>query len=263
MELNKANYYSNEADWHYMSVSQYKDFVNCEARALAKLKKEWDSGFNSKALVVGNYVHSYFEDAQAHKEFIEENKSVILKKNGDLYSEFVQADEMIKALEKDNFFNFVYQGEKEIILKKSLFGTEWKARIDCFNLEKGYLVDLKTTRSLSQRYWSNEIKAYVSFVEEYGYIAQMAVYKTLLELTYGKDVTPYIFAVTKESPADIAAIEFHPTRFEIELEKIQERLPRILAVKKEELEPSSCGKCDYCRSKKQLTGFIEVADLLE
>lgn len=263
MQLNKANYYSNEADWRYMSVSQYKDFLKCEARALAKLKQEWQSDFNGKALVVGNYVHSYFEDAQAHADFIEENKKMIKKKNGELYSEFVQAEEMIKALEKDNFFNFVYQGEKEIILTRTLFETEWKARIDCFNLEKGYLVDLKTTRSLDQRYWSNEVKSYVSFVEEYGYIAQMAVYKTLLELTYGKEVTPYIFAVTKETPSDIAAIEFHPSRFEIELDKIQENLPRILSIKKGDTLPLNCGKCDYCRSTKQLTGFIEVADLLE
>ena len=40
-------------------------------------------------------------------------------------------------------FRFVYQGEKELILTGTLFDTEWKARIDCFNLEKGYLVDLK------------------------------------------------------------------------------------------------------------------------
>lgn len=31
LTLSDKNYYSTEADWHYMSVSQYKNFNECEA----------------------------------------------------------------------------------------------------------------------------------------------------------------------------------------------------------------------------------------
>ena len=61
----------------------------------------------------------------------------------------------------------------------------------------------------------------------------MAVYKNLLEQTYNREITPYIFAVTKESPPDIAGISIYP------------------------------GRCEYCRQHKSLTGFLEVGDLLE
>ncbi|MHC5248799.1 PD-(D/E)XK nuclease-like domain-containing protein [Enterococcus sp. LJL90] len=262
MKLNKQNYYSNEADWQYMSVSQFKDFQKCEAAALAKLKEEWQPTSNPIVLLVGNYVHSYFESNEAHEEFISENRNSILKRDGSERAEFIQATDMIEALEYDNFFNFVYQGQKELILTDSFLGTDWKARIDCFNEAKGYFVDLKTTRSLSQRYWSTKYRSYVSFVEEYGYVLQMGVYKALLEQVYDKEVTPYIFAVTKESPPDIAGIEIHPARFEFELALLEKELPRILSVKYGEEKPTMCGKCEYCRGHKQLRGFIEIEDLL-
>lgn len=73
--LSDANYYSNEADWQYMSTSQYKSFLKCEAAALAKLKGEWTPTSDPKALLVGNYVHSYFESQEVHEAFKEENKS--------------------------------------------------------------------------------------------------------------------------------------------------------------------------------------------
>lgn len=263
MELSKKNYYSNDADWQFMSVSQFKSFHECEASTLARLKGEWQPEKDKTALLVGNYVHSYFESSEAHEEFIEENRNSILKKDGTERAEFVQALDMIKALEYDEFFKFVYQGKKEIILTGTLFNTEWKARIDCFNQEKGYFVDLKTTRSLGMRYYSEKYRSYVSFVEKYNYILQMAVYKTLLEQKFGKEFTPYIFAVTKESPPDIAAIEIYPGRFDFEMKLLEQELPHVLKVKYGEVEPKMCGKCEYCRQHKKLSGFIEVGDLLE
>lgn len=62
IKLNDDNYYGNEADWQYMSVSQYKNFLKCPAAALAKLKGDWQPSSDPIALLVGNYVHSYFED---------------------------------------------------------------------------------------------------------------------------------------------------------------------------------------------------------
>ena len=65
--LSDENYYSQEADLAYMSVSQYKKFLECETAALAKLKGEWTPESDPKALLVGNYVHSYFESPKFMK----------------------------------------------------------------------------------------------------------------------------------------------------------------------------------------------------
>lgn len=38
IKLSQNNYYSVEADSQYFSVSQYKDFMKCEAMAMAKIR---------------------------------------------------------------------------------------------------------------------------------------------------------------------------------------------------------------------------------
>ena len=37
MNLDQNNYYSEDANAKYFSVSQYKDFTKCEAMAMAKI----------------------------------------------------------------------------------------------------------------------------------------------------------------------------------------------------------------------------------
>ena len=41
MKLTAENYYSQEANEQFFSVSQYKDFMKCEAMALAKIRGQY------------------------------------------------------------------------------------------------------------------------------------------------------------------------------------------------------------------------------
>ena len=69
MILSHDNYYSEEANKEYMSVSQFKDFMKCEAAALAKLNGEYND-LDNQALLVGNFLHSYFESPTAHQFYL-------------------------------------------------------------------------------------------------------------------------------------------------------------------------------------------------
>lgn len=66
LTLTPENYYSEAANFEYMSASQYKDFagtygkLGCEYMAMAKLRGEYEEE-KSTALLVGSYVDSYFE----------------------------------------------------------------------------------------------------------------------------------------------------------------------------------------------------------
>ena len=66
MILTAENYYSQEANREYLSVSQYKDFcgslgkIPCEAQALAKLNGEWEME-ETTSMLVGSYVDAHFE----------------------------------------------------------------------------------------------------------------------------------------------------------------------------------------------------------
>lgn len=245
-----------------MSVSQFKDFMKCELQAMAKLTGEYDDG-DKTALLVGNYVHSYFESLEVHKQFLKENAKAIFKKTGGMYAPFEQAQAMVERLAEDEFFQFIYQGEKEVIVTGELYGVHWKGKIDLLNVEKGYFIDIKTTREMSKRYWSDKFGRYVSFVEAYDYILQMYVYKQLLEQQYGIEFTPYIVAVSKENPINIQAISIDDSKYIIEEDYLAMNVPRIAQVKSGEEMPVGCGKCAYCIKNKKLKGFIEVDELFE
>lgn len=146
MELTAENYYDNATSFDYMSTSLYKDFRKCEAFALAKLNGEYMPVMDPTALLVGNYVHSYFESEASHSAFIEKNKDAMMTKSGALRAPYKVGDNMIECLGADQVFNNLYSvGEKEVIVTGDIFGHQWKGKIDSLNLDKQYFCDIKTT----------------------------------------------------------------------------------------------------------------------
>nr|WP_303094173.1 PD-(D/E)XK nuclease-like domain-containing protein [Limosilactobacillus mucosae] len=221
-----------------MSFSVFKDFEKCEAATLAKLKGDWEPTSNPEPLLVGNYVHSYFESPEAHQEFVEANKSEMIstrgKTKGQLKSSYKVADDMIKALSEDDFFNYVYMpGEKEVIVTGELFGHQWKGKIDSLCLDCGYHM-------------------------------QAAIYQELIRQTFDVDCQPYIFGVSKQPIPDKIAISFDGDGqflMQSALEKIKADQDRFWRVLMGEEKPKRCGKCEYCRQGKQLAGFTEVSSI--
>ncbi|MGR6115745.1 PD-(D/E)XK nuclease-like domain-containing protein [Aeribacillus composti] len=259
--LNKKNYHSNEADKQYMSVSQFKSFRECEAKTIAVLKGEFQEP-TTNALLVGSYLHAAFESEEAFQKFIEENNSAIFKSRGGKYADFEMADKMIETLKSDSFVMFALEGEKEQIYTAELWGTEWKVKIDNINHQHKFFSDIKTTSDLYKRYWSEKYDGWVTFVEYWDYVLQMAVYRRVLQENLGQTYTPYIVAVTKENPPNKAVLHFDESRFDFEYEYIESYIERIIDVKNGKLEPKRCEKCDYCRSTKMLRDTIEIGMLL-
>ena len=128
MELTAENYYDNATSFDYMSTSLYKDFRKCEAFALAKLNGEYMPVMDPTALLVGNYVHSYFESEASHSAFIEKNKDAMMTKSGTLRAPYKVGDNMIKCLEADQVFTNLYSvGEKEVIVTGDIFGQRCRS----------------------------------------------------------------------------------------------------------------------------------------
>ncbi|KGL66845.1 phage protein [Limosilactobacillus mucosae] len=269
MKLTKSNYYSHDTDFQYMSFSVFKDFEKCEAATLAKLKGDWEPTSNPEPLLVGNYVHSYFESPEAHQEFVEANKSEMIstrgKTKGQLKSSYKVADDMIKALSEDDFFNYVYMpGEKEVIVTGELFGHQWKGKIDSLCLDRGYFCDLKTVDDFHKGHWNPELRQKVNFVEDRGYHMQAAIYQELIRQTFDVDCQPYIFGVSKQPIPDKIAISFDGDGqflMQSALEKISNEQDHFWRVLMGEEPPKACGKCEYCRQGKQLAGFTEVSSI--
>jgi hypothetical protein len=260
MILNNHNYHSIEANKQYMSISQFKEFMDCESRAIARLEGIYKP--SSNALVIGSYVHSAFESEEVFDKFNQENNHIIFNKKSQKYADFIKADEMIQTIKDDKLSMYALDGEKEQIYTFRLFKTDWKMRIDSINHAQLRFSDLKTTQDLHKRYWSNKYGTWVSFVDAWGYVMQMALYRKGLKELTGNKYEPYIIAVTKESPPNKAVIEFDELALESELEYIESNIEHVLKVKFKEIEPSSCGICEYCRSVKKLSRTVMVDDLI-
>ena len=267
MDLLGEDYYSVASARQYWSISQYKRFRECEARALAELEGEWEDQRDNAALLVGNMVHSYFESPEAHKKFMDENADAMISKagktKGQLKSDFLVGQRMIERLEADEEFIEYYVGQKEVAVTGKIGGVEFKGKIDCLNVEKGYFIDIKTTKSdIDSEVWvwdeASGRNIQVRWFEAWGYILQMAAYKKMLEEKYGKEFTPIIYAVTKEPYPDTRAIAFESQEIlDYELTKLSMLIQRLDKVKRGEEKAKPCGHCEYCKSKA-LTRRVEV-----
>lgn len=267
MDLLGKDYYSVDSARRYWSISQYKRFRECEARALAELEGEWEDQRDNTALLVGNMVHSYFESPEAHKKFMDENADAMISKagktKGQLKADFLVGQRMIERLEADSQFMDYYVGQKEVAVTGEIEGVEFKGKIDCLNVEKGYFVDIKTTKSdIDSMVWVQDEASgrniQVRWFEAWGYVLQMAAYKKMLKEQYGKEFTPVIYAVTKESTPDTRAIVFQSQeKLDYELSELSMLIKHLDDVKKGKEEAKPCGHCEYCKTKA-LSQRVEV-----
>lgn len=261
-ELNENNYYTSEANTKYMSVHQYLDFVGhmgikgCEARAMARLHGEFEEPATD-AMLVGSYVDAHFEGTL--DKFKKHHPEVFTQK-GELKSQFKRAQKMIERCEKDDFFMLFMQGEKQKIFTGYLFGCEWKCKLDSYVPGK-CIVDLKTSANIHQS-WKVADYGYVSFVDYWAYILQLAVYQRIVEINTGEHLPCYIAAVTKEESPEIAIIGIDQQSLDHALNEVEMNMPSVLAVKNGDTKPIMCGRCDYCKSVQKLTKVIHYNDLI-
>ncbi|WP_339161739.1 PD-(D/E)XK nuclease-like domain-containing protein [Siminovitchia sp. FSL W7-1587] len=261
ISLDKKNYHSTKANKHYFSVSQFKSFEECEARTMAELDGSYTRP-STNALLVGSYVHAAFEGDETFNQFIEENNGAIFKGRGGKYADFETADRMIETVKNDSFCMFALDGEKEQIYTANLWGVDWKIKVDSINHDRKTFSDLKTTQDLHKRYWSTKYDDWVSFVEAWDYVLQMAVYRRVIEENTGVLYTPYIVAVTKQNPPNKAVLHFAESRFGFEYEYIETKIERMKDVKAGEVDPIRCEKCDYCRMTKRTRDTMEIGELI-
>lgn len=255
MIINKDNYYSLEADINTMSVSQYKLWMQCEFKALALIQGEYQR-VETDAFLLGKFVHSWSEGIL--EKFKEENPQLFSSRGatkGELKADYKVADSMIKALESDSNCMKFLEGEKEVIIQGELFGIKWRGMVDVLNLEKGFFSDLKTTQGIHKKYGG------LTFIEHYGYVEQMGIYRELIKQQFGKDLIPYIVAVEKNDNPLKAIIKVDDRYTLPKLEEISYNIERITKIKEGEEKPCACGLCDYCRKTMYVSKILTIDEL--
>jgi len=277
--LTKDNYFSNKANWLYMSNSQYKSFVDCEARTMAELQGLWPEeklAMDPDYFIVGKYVHYWNEGAldkyKASPEFYYDKK-VKAKVKGEkdtiekvLYANvakcFAMGDKIIEVIKADKLFMMALSGQKEIICTAHYLGVYWKILIDSYFPDKKRFGDLKILKALSDKFWVDD--HYENVFEYRGYFVQLAIYAEIERLfnarKHGDYFEPFIAIATKGKYPDKEIVSFSSNEenyhdfIRRELIEVEKNMPRIKEVKAGNLKPNRCGGCEYCLKTKVLTG---------
>jgi len=262
MLLTGDNYYTQEADMEYMSVSQFKDFhgsygiQGCERTAMMRLMGEYPlkSGL---PLLVGGYVDAWFEGTL--DKYTEEHPEMF-KKDGTLKADFVRADAIIERVQRDPMFMYYMSGEKQKIMTGEIEGIPWKIKID--SLLPDAIVDLKVMAEIGKKKWVQDIGEFLDFIRYWGYDIQGAVYQEIVRQNTGNKLPFIIAAVTKEEPEpDIELIEVDQVYLDEAMDIVRSNAPRIANIKQGIEEPTQCYTCPCCRRDKVLTGAIKLSQM--
>lgn len=255
-----------------MSASQVKSFLGfparpaCEAEAVAEYRGEWERPA-SDALTFGSYIDVMLTGTQEEQvQFVEDHPAMFSSKGptkGQLKSNFLRANDMIARVHQDadrgGVFLKYLEGEKQKVFFGEINGFKFKAKLDC--LGSGWITDLKTTESIVKKYYSN---GWYNFISYWGYELQGAIYQELVYQNTGRKLPFYIAAISKEQYPDLGVFRIPQENLDLALESLtEEKLARIDALKKGEIEPLRCERCDYCKSTKVITNPINYLQIGE
>lgn len=280
MKLNRANYFSAEANREYMSKSQFRRFTQCEAAALAELNGEYEPE-RSNALLVGSYIDAAMESPKALEKFIANTPEIMNSRTGELKADYKQAEQIVERIKADKLFSMLLHGRKQVILHGEIAGVKFRGCADCVLAEpacerimkqfpetidvlggiftEGCIVDLKTTKDFAP-VWSDAEGRKVSWIEAWGYPMQGAIYQELYRQMHGKTLPFVIVAVSKEKVPEIGAFFVPQNELDVALQVVETFAPVYQKIKVGERGATRCEQCAYCRSTRKLTRIVNYKE---
>lgn len=268
--LTPETYRSADAQKHFLSASQWDEFMECAACAKATLDGKWKDEDKSVALAMGTYIDLSLltpdrlaawisREENAEWFYARERKS---KNNPDPQLDFdkpnatkLLADRMIARAKGDENFMLALEGDKQVLITWEMFGHPWKAMLDSatFNESKGLYcyTDLKSTASVTATKFVKKLARHAPFIEIWNYWLQVgAIYGEAYKAHYGKDPDARLLAaVSKDKFPTLRIFNLGDMdRINTELEGIKNNIEQVIRWKTGQEEPFRCEDCDYCRA---------------
>jgi hypothetical protein len=248
LRLNEENYHSLEANRVYMGSTQFKNFWQCTAGALARVQGAWQDE-DKECYLAGNYFDAHFSGTM--EQFLEAHPEVYSKKTGKLYEEYEKANRAIERAERDAVWMEYVSGQHQVIMTGRIAGVRFKIKVDSLHPDK--IVDMKYMKDFNP-VWTDEGK--MPFVEAYGYDIQASIYQEIVRQKTKKRLPVILACATKEKNTDIDLFRIPQGRLDYCLDIVKRHAPEYSEVKLGIQEPFRCGKCEYCKATKVLKGPI-------
>lgn len=262
MNITIENYYSSEADMEYMSVSQLKGFMMCEARQMAILSGEYIYP-DTTALLQGRLLEILLLEPDKMEQFKQDNPEMFSQRGaskGELKTEFRKVIEMAERAKKDDFF-MGYLGDMLTTLYQypvtgDIAGIKFKGMLDIYQ-PQSCIVDLKGVKDFMP-IWDNDSGKKMNFIEYWGYDKQLAVYQWLIYQNNNELLPVFIAGITKENVSDIGIFQVPQEHLDNKLSEIAQLAKRYQQIKDGKIEPIRCESCDYCKATKKLNTVINL-----
>lgn len=251
MKLTAENYYQPSP---YMSASQFKEFLKCEACALAEAEGTWVRE-PSSALIQGQYVDAYFT---GNVEEFREKHPELFKKDGELKATYSVCEAAIARIEKEPTALEYLEGDKQVIVTGEIEGVPCKGKLDVLHDDR--IVDLKCMKDFDPIWKDGER---LDFVRAWGYDIQAFFYTELVRQQFGKNLPFYILAVTKEASPDIMLVQIPNWVINSAGEVVRHYIKHFDGIKKHKIAPEPCKRCAYCKETKRITRPMLYEEFLE
>ena len=258
MKLTSENYFSQEANKEYMSVSQFKDFNRCQAKALAVLNEEIEEK-DKECFIEGHL----FETLLAGDKdlFFMQHPEMIAQKGptaGQLKANYKKVVIAANKIAEQNFLKeIIDKCEKQVILTGTIEGIKVKCCLDLFDKEERKIYDLKCMANFNE-VWNKEQKCYLPWYSSFNYDLPLAVYQEIVRQNFGFTCDAYLIAATKEDIPDIQSLHLNNEQLEEKLKLFTDNIELYNNVKKGIFAPERCENCDYCKNTKKIINFEEV-----
>lgn len=195
-------------DKRYLSSSSYKlilkDLEDFEAQFIKGETKQVSKN-TQNAFDEGTYVHSlilepdtiddefafypeWTKKGKLWEEFKADNEGkIILSK-----PQKIRTERWVAACKKrDSVLKIIEGGFPEHTIAGKFLGIPTKVRADYINIDKGYIVDVKTTS------YSTDVDSFKHTVDSFSYDLSAALYCELFSKYYGKDFDFYFYVLGK------------------------------------------------------------------
>lgn len=229
---------------NYLSFSSWKQFKICEERALALENSTWKFEQTDAMLVSALFEACVIGSSEELEQFLTDNPSIVNSRTGELKTAFKHIQYVAEVARKDEVFMAFMEGEYQHELEGTIEGVTIVGKADIISDSK--IVDVKAVVNFA-RAWNPAKRRKETFIEQRDYATQGAIYQELYFQKTGVKLPFYLAATTKETAPARAIATFEQHTLDLALEQFKEDVPRIMAIRRGEVEPVGCGNCDYCR----------------
>ena len=242
MLLTPENYHSDEARAAYISSSDIKLAMRCEAMWAAQDKGQYRRPEGTAAFAYGHLFDTQHPELTLSRG----------PRKGELYAEYSGAIDLAAAVRRSPFLaGLVDRCRKQVILIGELCGLPVRVMMDLVD-EDGSIYDIKSAKDF-RRAWDDDRQEYMDWWAVWKYPVQLWVYREIARQN-GLTVPNVGLIAGSKSNMDIQAIRFSEETMTAAQADAEYTIRRMADIRNG-AKPDECGRCEWCLSQKKIDNF--------